>query len=201
MGFREIEDELEALRAEAASLDERNRILGERPTIEGPAAEVRADDLEEFLRDRRAFDARLAALTTTTDRWRIEEEPGLLGRFARMHPLAAVAFASLGPAMWIMLHLLMDLGSPRSSFFNAEVQVLPVLVIALTLQGPSSLLTGKSRVARAIWATTCIWMAAGEAAAMWSLATGRVTAVVTALAVSALISAGSLFLTHILLPE
>lgn len=183
-----MDAEREALSEAVAGLEARHSKLKERPRLEGPAGQALVDDWAALLRDYKALDDRRLALVHQVENWRAEDEPGIWGRAARLHPAAGVACASVVPMMWVLGYLLSERGDPRFGFFQVAAQVLPVLLIAVGLEMRGA----RSRIpfARALTATTIAWMGVGEAACMWTLATGHVTSVSSALVVSALISAG-----------
>lgn len=201
--LRALKAESDAIIRDAEAFDRRAKALEARLEVlkplateavvavtEAEVAELRAE-AESLRRREQSLEERVPALA---------DMPGVIGWVARRHWVWGVV-GSVGAGGLLAVALAVRVHGVRLGFVEAAAQVLPVLLIAVALQGRYIETMPKTLppVILSYLLAYLGWMVAGEAAALVGVAMGRAAPVVVG--VTATSSAFALFTLVIVLSE
>ena len=180
----DIEDEIKALSSRLEALKVLTSLIGP-----GVASAVRAD-LDTLKRDFEELETRRKLANERLRTHRREDEPGLVGWLARRHWAWGIPLGLIVPTaamLWLVDASVADHVDLR--FFEAAAQVLPVLLLTVALEGRVLRASHLPPFLRTHYAVFLLIMAAGEAASLQALATGRASAIAFGLAGASLVVA------------
>lgn len=182
----ELRREIEAVDKELSALQERIEARRDGPVLEGDAVVA---VWREYLVEANAEVERLERRVDELKQPVQKRKTRLTRRQWALGVAAGVLVPLVGVASWVWIY---SLGlSVRLVYFEASVQVIPVIVIAAALQVGHFNVRGSGSVReKALNAMTLLWCVAGEAAAMVVLLRGHATALAFGLATNALVASG-----------
>ena len=204
-----LEAEMQAVEAETVAVRRTLDKLSARPALDGPAVEAVRREEQEALRLRidavgqrerkvhssaHALRDRLEAefdhyLEQARQPYDPGKEPGLFGWVAQRHWAFGLLVGLVFPVMWVVLQAISYPDARvKVEFYNVAAQVIPVLVLAVALEG--RILQAPSKVAPldALLVGSFVWVIAGEVAALVGVAQGSASSFLFGVTTAALYS-------------